>query len=173
MFATVKAALQRSPGRPRKWDSEAARKRAYRQRKAEQLADPLAARAAAQPADTRARAAEQAASRARHHLDRVRERLAEAEQRLDNARHRAAVAETAARQARAERDRARRLLDAKWRGAGTGRHLMRDPERLVAVIADLRADYETLRRELRFARQALGYPSDRPLPGGKTVGGRW
>jgi hypothetical protein len=129
--------------------------------------------AAARVAAARARAAEQAARRARQQLDRVRERLADAEHRLDNARHRAAVAETAARQARAERDRARRLLDAKWRGAGTGRHLMKDPERLVAVIADLRAENESLRRELRFARQALGYPADKPVPGGKTSGGRW
>ena len=169
----MKAAPRRSPGRPRKWDSEAARKRAYRQRKADQLADPLAARAAAQVAYARARDTEQAASRARHQLDRVRERLAESEQRLDNARHRAAAAETAARQARAERDRARRLLDAKWRGAGTGRHLMRDPEQLVAALADLRAEYESLRRELGFARQALGHPADKPLPGGTAAGGRW
>lgn len=164
---------KRPPGRPRKWDSEAERKRVYRQRKAEELADPLAVRASAQAARDRAHDAEQDASRVRGQLDRYRMRLAAAEQRAKKARDRATAAEKAAQRARAERDHARRLFEAKWRAVGTGRHMMNDPERLVAALADVRTDYDSLRRELMFARQALGYRSDKPLPGGKEPDGRW
>lgn len=106
-------------------------------------------------------------------MERYKARLAAAEQRAEKARERAAVAEKAAQRARAGCDQARRLLEAKWRAGGTGRQLMKDPERLVAAMADLRTDYDSLRRELLFARQALGYRSDKPLPGGNGSNSRW
>src|SRR6266851_2138254 len=55
---------KRPPDRPRKWDSEAERKRAYRARRAAELADPLAQRQAAKAAGAVSRS--QGGRRRRH-----------------------------------------------------------------------------------------------------------
>ena len=76
-------------GRPRKWASEAERQRAYRQRRAVELADPLALRAAFRQARRDLSAALDAARRAQHENSALRRRNAELTNELDQeiARH--------------------------------------------------------------------------------------
>jgi hypothetical protein len=142
-------------GRTRKWDSEAERKRAYRQRRAAELADPLALREAARAA--RAEAAESAAAAdvARREADRWRARAAVADKRAQQATQRATRAESAARSAHAQRDEARRLLGRKLQWARDAKHLRDDPDALLALIAELNQQVADLRTRLGAVTRQL------------------
>jgi hypothetical protein len=142
-------------GRPRKWASEAERKRAYRLRRAAELAEPEAVRAEAQSARAGAARARTAVEAARRKTEYWRQRAAVAEQRAEGARQRARAAEHAAQRARAERDEAKRLLRNKLHWSRDARPLRNDPDQLLALVADLRRELEGLRRQLALARQAL------------------
>jgi hypothetical protein len=142
-------------GRPRKWSSEAERKRAYRLRRAAELAGPEAIRAEAQAARAEAIRARTATERARRKTEYWRQRAAVAEQRVDGARQRVRAAEQSAQRARAERDDAQRLLRSKLQWSRDARPLRNDPDTLLALVADLRCELEEQRRQLARARQLL------------------
>ncbi len=142
-------------GRPRKWDSEAERKRAYRQRRAAELADPLALREAARAARAEAAESTTAADVARREADRWRARAAAADKRAQQATERATRAESAARSAHAQRDEARRLLGRKLRWAKDAKHLKDDPEALLALIAELNQQVADLRSRLGAVTRQL------------------
>jgi hypothetical protein len=140
-------------GRPRKWSSEAERKRAYRLRRAAELAGPEAVRCEAQAARAGAAKSRTAAEAARGKAEYWRQRAAVAEQRVERARQRAWAAEQAAQRARAERDEAQRLWRSKLHWSRDARPLRSDPDSLLALVADLRRELEELRRQLALARQ--------------------
>ncbi len=142
-------------GRPRKWDSEAERKRAYRLRRAAELADPLALRAAARAARAEAAESAAAAGTARREADRWRARAAAAEKRAQQATQRAARAESAARAAHAQRDEARRLLRRKLQWARDAQHLRDDRDAMLALIAELNQQVADLRSRLAAANRQL------------------
>ncbi len=156
---------RRPTGRPRIWASEADRKRAYRRRKQAELADQEATQAEARAARAAQRQAEVVAGRAEADARRWTQRAAAAERAAERARERARAAQETAQLLRAERDEARQLLAARWRSAGDAPRLRNDPDRLIAIIGDLRTEHHQCVRELRFARQLLGYPKDKPMPG--------
>jgi len=156
---------RRPPGRPRKWIDEAERKRAYRARRAAELAEPTQLRAALQTARAETNKARHIAERARKQADSWRGRAAVANERAEKARRRIGAAEHAAQRARAERDEAERKLRGRLRDSSDVRALLRDPDRLVALVDKLRGELKDVRRELMFARELLGYPANKPLPG--------
>ncbi len=151
---------RRGRGRARKWASEAERKRAYRQRRAVELADPLALRDDARAARAEAAQARAEAAVARREAERWRTRAVVAQRRAHQANERARVASQAAKAARTERDEARRLLTSKLQWAKYPEGLRSDPEALLALVADLYKELAELRRQLRDFR-AL-----KPLPPG-------
>ena len=142
-------------GRPRKWTSEAERKRAYRQRRALELATPHAVRDEAQSLRAEANKARSTAERAGRQAEHWRLRAERAERRAEQAQQRTRAAEQAARRARAERDGAQRLLRNKMQWSRDAQPLRNDPDSLLALVADLRRELETKRRELAKARQVL------------------
>src|SRR4051812_47779429 len=104
---------KRGPGRPRKWASDAERKRAYRARKAAELADPYRIREQARSAIGEAAAARSELETARRAVQRAEQRGVAAQRRSDKLAERLRTAETAARRARIARDRAESLLKQK------------------------------------------------------------
>ena len=135
----------RSGGRPRKWDNEAARKRAYRQRRAAELSEPLALREEARSARSAASAALAALEMARSETQKWRARAAAAEKRADGAEHRAATVRTKLSRAIAERDEARRLLRRKLQWAKHAEGLRNDPDALLALVSELYAEQQKLK----------------------------
>lgn len=152
---------KRPPGRPRKWDSEAERTRAYRARKAAELADPLAQREAAKTAAAEAVQAKEAAGAGRADAERWRRRAERANADVARARHQAAQARERAQQAIAERDEARRLLTRKLQNARHAAAIpaVRDnPNELLAIIAELYPELDRVRQENKKLRTRLRLP---------------
>lgn len=149
-------------GRPRIWEDEAARKRAYRRRRAAELADPLRQRQSAQDAHREAAAERSAAETARQEAERWRRKAATAEKRAATAERRAIREKTAAQRLLAERDEARRLLRRKLHWATHAEDLRRDPEALLALVAELYAEVSKLRKENTLLRQKLPRPDTWP-----------
>lgn len=147
-------------GRPRKWANEAERKRAYRQRRAGELADPLELRESARAARAEAAASQSAAKAARRGAERWRAKASASDKRALEAENRAARARAAARRAFAERDEARRLLRRKLQFAKHAEGLRADPTALLVLVAELYQELANLRKELASARQRLWH-SDR------------
>jgi len=151
----------RRPGRPRQWASEAERKRAYRARKAAELAEPLQLREALREAEGEAAQARGEAEAAALDVSRWQRRAAAAEKTLSRARAQAARARARAERSTAERDEARRLLRRKLQHARhiTGDERVRDDApTLVAIIAELYKELELLRRENQRFRAVLQLP---------------
>src|SRR4051812_42306369 len=96
--------VKRPPGRPRKWSSEAERKRAYRARRAVELAEPHRLRDDAQQA-------RQAAAATQAEADVARRAQQRAEQRAINAERRSARLSGQLRASKAETTRARTARD--------------------------------------------------------------
>ena len=141
------------PGRPRKWSSEAERKRAYRQRRAAELADPLGLRDAARAARSEAAENRAVAETAQRETERWRAKAAAAERRLGASERRLAAEKARAQRLVAERDEARRLLRRKLHWAGHAEGLRRDPDALLALVAELYAELDRLRKEATKLRQ--------------------
>ncbi|MDP8931583.1 MAG: hypothetical protein M3O70_24195 [Actinomycetota bacterium] len=155
-------AQRRRPGRTRKWASEAERKRAYRQRRAAELADPLALRDDARAARAEASQARAEAAAARREAERWQTRAVVAQRRAHQASERARAASQAAKAARAERDEAQRLLTSKLQWAKHPEGLRNDPEALLALVAELYEDLSELREQLRDFR-GLKLPPPGPI----------
>lgn len=153
-------------GRPRQWASEADRKRAYRARKAAELAEPLAQRQAAQEARREVAAHIALADAARQDAERWRRRAAAAEKRAGVAERRAAREKAAARRLLVERDDARRLLRRKLQWASHAEGLRRDPDALLALVAELYAELATLRKEASTRRHRAQRPDAWPFGAG-------
>jgi predicted nucleic acid-binding Zn-ribbon protein len=143
---------RRPPGRPRKWASEAERKRAYRQRRAAELADPLALRDDARAARADAAQARAEAAAARQEVERWKTRAVVAQRRAHQASERARTASQAAKAARAERDEARQLLTSKLQWAKHPDVLRHDPDALLALVAELYMELTELRRQFKDFR---------------------
>lgn len=139
-------------GRPRQWASEADRKRAYRARKAAELADPNLQRQAAQEARRQAVAQQAMAHVARQEADRWRRKAAAAEKRAETAERRAVRESAAAQRFVAERDEARRLLRRKLQWASHAQDAHLDAPELLALVAELYAELSKLRKELSTLR---------------------
>lgn len=139
-------------GRPRQWASEADRKRAYRARKAAELAEPLVQRRAAQDARRELATQLAVADAARQEAERWRRRAAAAERRAATAERRAVRESAAAKGFLAERDEACRLLRRKlqWAKHVQDGHL--DAQELLALVAELYAELAKLRKELATLR---------------------
>jgi hypothetical protein len=148
----------RRVGRPRQWASEAERKRAYRARRAAELADPLELRRTAQDARRETATQQSAAETARQEADRWRERAATAHKRAVAAERRAVRAEAAAHRLVAERDEARRLLRRKLQWAKHAEHARLDPGELLALVAELYAELAKLRTEVSTLRRKVQRP---------------
>jgi hypothetical protein len=146
---------QKGRGRPRKWATDAERKRAYRQRRAIDLAAPQAVRDEARSLRADAHNARAAAQRSEQKAEHWRLRVERAERRTEEARRGARAADQAAQRARAERDRAQRLLRDKMKWSRDARPLRNDPDSLLALIADLRRQLEGQRHELARVKQLL------------------
>jgi len=134
--SAVSEQARRGPGRPRKWASEAERKRAYRSRRATELADPRRVRA-------EAREARDALAAARTELETARRVVQRAEQRALNAERRSAklveqlrASRGDTRRARMARDEARSLLKRKLGSVKNANLLRHDPDALVAMVAE-------------------------------------
>jgi len=142
----------RRPGRPRKWSSEAERKRAYRQRRAAELAVPLELREAAREALSEAADSRSAAEAAIGEAERCRAKAAAAERRAWAAERKLAAEKTRARRLLAERDQARRLVRRKLHWARHAEGLRRDPDALLVLVAELYPELEKLRKEVSQLR---------------------
>ena len=145
----------RRPGRPRKWSSEADRKRAYRQRRAAELADPLELREAARAARSEAAESRSAAEAAQREAERWRGKASAADRRAGAAERKLAAEKARAQRLLAERDEARRLLRRKLQWARHADGLRRDPDALLALVAELYPELEKLRKEVSKLRLHL------------------
>lgn len=145
-------------GRPRKWSSEADRKRAYRARRAAELGNPLAQRRAAQEARRQAAADRSAAEVAQAEAKRWRQRAGAAEKRAEIAERRAVRENAQAQRLLAERDEARRLVRRKLQWAKHAEGLRKDPDALLVLVAELYAELDRLRKEVASLRQRLQRP---------------
>ena len=150
---------QRRPGRPRKWANEAERKREYRQRRAAELADPLALREDARAARAEAAHARAEAAAARREAERWKTRAVVAQRRAHQASERANAASEVAKTARAERDEARQLLKSKLQWAKHPEVLRNDPDAVLALVADLYQELAELRRQLKDLRTLKPVPT--------------
>lgn len=139
-------------GRPRQWASEADRKRAYRARKAAELAEPLMQRQAAQDARREVAAQRAVADRALQEAERWQRRAAAAEKRAETAERRAVRESAAAQRFLAERDEARRLLRRKLQWAKHAKDTHLDAPELLALVAELYADLARLRKDVATLR---------------------
>lgn len=139
-------------GRPRQWAAEADRKRAYRARKAAELAEPLMQRQAAQTARREVAEQQAVADRALQEAERWRRRAAAAEKRADTAERRAVRESAAAQRFLAERDEARRLLRRKLQWAKHAKDAGLDAQELLALVAELYAELAELRKEVTTLR---------------------
>jgi len=145
-------------GRPRQWASEAERKRAYRERKAAELADPLGQRRTAQDARREAATQRSAAEAARQESDQWRRKAAAAEKRIATAERRAVREKAAALRLLAERDEARRLFRRKLQWAKHAEQARLDPPELLALVAELYAELAKLRTEVSMLRRKVQRP---------------
>ncbi len=152
LLVAVPEITPRNRGRPRRWPSEAERKRAYRQRRAAELADPLTLREDARAARAEAATARAEAVAARREAERWQTRAVIAQRRAYQATERARAASQAAKAARAERDEARQLLTSKLQWAKHPDVLRHEPDALLALVADLYKELTELRRQLREFR---------------------
>ncbi|MFI5041708.1 MAG: hypothetical protein ACHQNA_07650 [Acidimicrobiales bacterium] len=153
----------RRPGRPRRWADDAERKRAYRQRKAADLAEPLRLREARTSAEAEAATARREAAAAKAESERWRRRAETAQRELAVARAQARRSRDRAERSTAERDEARRLLRHKLHLAGhaaTAPRVRDDPHALLAIIAELHPELDKVRRENQGLRRMLGLPPD-------------
>lgn len=137
---------QRPPGRPRKWATEADRKRAYRARRATELAEPHSLRTEAQQARAAATRAEAEAATAARAAQRAEQRAATAERRAAKLLEQLQTCQTATRRARLARDEAQRLLKRKLAWAKNAAQLRDDPDALLAIVAEQRALLDWYRR---------------------------
>ena len=152
----------RRPGRPRKWEDEAARKRAYRQRRAAELARPLELREAARVARAEATRSGAAAGAARQEAERWQAKAVAAFRRAEAAEQRAAKESERSQQLVGQRDEARRLLRRKLQWAKHAEGLRKDPDALLVLVAELYAELEKLRKEVSTLRQQVQRPATRP-----------
>lgn len=143
---------RRPPGRPRKWATEAERKRAYRGRKAAELSEPLRVREELRGARLEAAAAQTDAEAARRAAERTGRRVAALERQVATLQDRLHREEVATRKARRQRDEAQRLLGRKIRLAHDAVYLRGDPDTLVAIIAEQRELLDWFRSEVRSPR---------------------
>ena len=128
--------------------SEADRKRAYRQRRAAELANPLALCDDARAARAEAAQARADAAAARREAERWQTRAVVAQRRAHQASERARAASQAAKAARAERDEARQLLRRKLQWAKHPEVLRNDPDGLLALVAELYQELAELRQQV-------------------------
>jgi hypothetical protein len=152
---------KRRPGRPRIWADEAERKRAYRRRRADELADPIRLREVAKAATAAQSRAQQEVLAAGRMADRLERRIATLQRELGVARERARRARVRAERSTAERDEARRLLTRKLqhaRQAVSALGVRADPNALLAIIAELYPELDRLRQQNKALRRALGWP---------------
>ncbi|MCA1683880.1 MAG: hypothetical protein LC708_01940, partial [Actinobacteria bacterium] len=122
-------------------------------RRAAELADPLEQRRTAQEARREAAVALSAAEGAREEADRWRRKATATEKRARTAEQRAVREKAAAQRLLAERDEARRLLRRKLQWAKHAEGLRRDPDALLALVAELYAELTNLRKEVSALRQ--------------------
>lgn len=153
----------RRVGRPRRWSSDAERKRAYRQRRAAELADPLQLREAARAARSAAAETRSVADTAQRELERWRRKAAAAERRTGAAERKFATERARAQRLVAERDEARRLLRRKLQWARHAEGLRRDPDALLALVAELYRELEKLRKEVSRLRLQVRQIQQRTL----------
>jgi hypothetical protein len=137
----------RRPGRPRKWSNEAERKRAYRQRRAAELADPLQLREAVRTVRSEAAETRSVADTAQREAERWRAKAAAAERRAGVADRNLASERARAQRLVAQRDEARRLLRRKLQWATHAEGLRQDPDALLGLVAELYQELEKLRKE--------------------------
>jgi len=163
MFGAVPDQARRRPGRPRKWASDAERKRAYRARRATELAEPHRLR-------DEAREARAAFANARTEFQTARRAVQRAEQRALTAERRSAklfdqlrASQAETRRARTARDEARGQLRRKLGSVKDANLLRHDPDALVAMVAEAQRLIEwygtrvkQLERDLWRARQPRG-----------------
>src|SRR5690242_559990 len=146
---------KRGPGRPRKWASDAERKRAYRARKAAELAEPHRILEEARSAIEEAAAARSELETARRAVQRAEQRVLAAQRRSDKLAERVRATEAAARRARMTRDRAEILLKQRVGVAKDAQRLRDDPDALIALVADQRRLLDWYRRRVRELEQGL------------------
>ncbi len=146
-------------GRPRQWANDAERKRAYRQRRATELANPLGMREAARKALGDAAASRAARDSAVRDAERWHAKAEAIARRLEAAERRATKEKARAQSLLAERDEARRLLRRKLQLARHAEGLRRDPEALLVLVAELYAELESLRKEAAELRQRALRPA--------------
>lgn len=150
---------KRPPGRPRIWADEAERKRAYRARRAAELAEPHRVRDDARAARADATAAKSQLQTATRALQRAEQRLLAAERRAAKLLERIQATDANLKRARMARDRAERLLRQKLATVKDAQHLRDDPDALLAVIAEQRqllAWYRRRAAELELHLRTLG-----------------
>jgi hypothetical protein len=140
-------------GRPRQWANEAERKRAYRQRRATELANPLGLREAAQKAHGDAAESRAARDAAVRDAEQWRAKAAAMARRAEAAERRATKEKLRGQRLVAERDEARRLLRRKLQWASHAEGLRRDPDALLVLVAELYADQERLRKKVASLQQ--------------------
>ena len=158
-FETVSEQEKRPPGRPRIWADEAERKRAYRARRAAELAEPARMRDDARAARAEAAAAASQLQTAQRAAQRAEQRAQAADRRSAKLLDRVRAAEAATGRARTARDRAERLLRHKLNTVKDAQHLRSDPDALLAVIAEQRqllAWYRNRLAQVERALRALG-----------------
>lgn len=146
-------------GRPRQWATEAERKRAYRLRRAAELADALEQRRVARDARGEASTERAAANNARQQAERWRRTAEAAEKRAVAAERRAIRESAAAQRFLAERDEAQRLLRRKLQWAKDAGASLLDSQGLLALVAELYAELAKLRKEVAGLRRTV--PPDR------------
>jgi hypothetical protein len=152
----------RRPGRPRKWSSEAERKQAYRQRRAAELADPLQLREAARAARSDAAHSRSVADMAHREAERLPAKATAAERSAGRAEQKLAAERGRAQRLVAERDEARRLLRRKLQWATHAEGLRRDPDALLALVAELYQELEKLRKEVSRLRVQVRQTQEQP-----------
>ncbi|HEX9547106.1 MAG TPA: hypothetical protein VF942_07195 [Acidimicrobiales bacterium] len=145
---------RRGPGRPRKWASEAERKRAYRARRATELAEPHRLRDDARQAREAATAARTEAETARR-AKRAEQRALTAERRLSKLLDQLRTAQAETRRARTARDEARGQLRRKLGTVNDAKLLRDDPDALLATVAKAERLIEWYRRRLKQLEREL------------------
>ena len=142
---TAEVPARRRPGRPQKWANAAERGRAYRARKAKQLAEPLDLRRTVQDLRSALRDTKRALVRERRTADRLKRQLAEQTVHSANIEVRT----------RAERDRLEREVADLRRRAETAEARV---ERLAAESRQNRAGSERSQLQLFGAAVSPGQP---------------
>jgi predicted RNase H-like nuclease (RuvC/YqgF family) len=144
---TVDSPGRPSRGRPRKWADSAERGRAYRARKARQLAEPLALRRAVEDLRATLRDTKRALGRERRTADQLKRQLEQQTTRSDNAEARS----------RAERNRLERQVAELHRRAESAEYRA---DRLAEQLQQIRTAPERTERPLSLFGEAS--PPGRP-----------